>query len=161
MSLQTDKIFKAAIMSDADLLAIVTPAPTTAQPHPKPRIYNTAIPVPDEDLDNVPVPYIIVMYNGMTNDNTTKDDYESDTDTVNIGIEVAATTRGQLATIMQMIRDAVRNFFSNYTPPEDDDAEDLSDEIPIDYQVSATDVRYDAYKPCHWQVLNYQCDTNR
>ena len=64
MSLQTDKIFKAAIMSDADLLAIVTPAPTTAQPHPKPRIYNTAIPVPDEDLDIVEAHYID-MYNTL------------------------------------------------------------------------------------------------
>ena len=161
MSLHTDIAFKAAIMSDADLLAIVTPSPTPAQPHPKPRIYNSAIPVPDENLDNVPVPYIIVMYNGMTNDAGTKDDYECDTDTVQIGIEVAATTRGQLAKIMMMIREAVRNYFINYEPPEDEDAEDLSEEIPIDYQVSASPVIYNAYKPCHWQVLNYQCDTNR
>lgn len=148
-------------MSDAELLSIVTPAPTSYQPHPKPRIYNTAIPVPDEDLDNVPVPYIIVENNGMTNDQSTKDDYEGDTDTVQIGIEVAASTRGQLGTIMQMIRDAVRNFFINYTPPTDPDAEDLSNEIPLDYQLSASSVNYDSWKPCFWQVLNYQCDTYR
>ena len=156
MSLQTDMLFKAALMGDPEIRDIVTPASAPG----KPRIYNTAIPFPDENFENVPAPYIVIMYNGMENDNTTKDDYEGDTDTVQIGIEVAATTRGQLAKLMKMIRNAVREFFINYTPPEDG-TEDLSDEIPIDYKFSATDVRYDAYKPCHWQVLNYQCDTNR
>ena len=157
MSLLTDKIFKAAIMSNGDLLALVTPEPTSYNPHPKPRLYNTAIPLPDEDADNVPVPYIIIMNEGTDNDQGTKDDYEGDTDTVNIGIEVAATTRGQLGTISQMIRDAVHDFFVNY----DIETEDLGDLIPIDYHFSATRINYDPDKPCYWMVLNYQCDTNR
>ena len=146
-------------MSDAEILAAVTPAPTSYNPHPKPRIYNTSIPVPDEDLDNVPVPYIIVTFDGLTNDQSTKDDYEGDTDTVTVSIEATATTRKQLAKLMTMIRDAVHNYFVNYTPPEDED--DMSNEVPIDYLLSASEVSYDAWKPCVFQVLTYQCDTYR
>ena len=178
MSLHTDIAFKAAIMSDADLLAIVTPSPTPAQPHPKPRIYNSAIPVPDENLDNVPVPYIIVMYNGMTNDAGTKDDYEGDTDTVQIGIEVAAKTREQLGVIMRRIRKIIHEDFmfvwgyadlrdTNDVQLEDTNGfrlrvmreyDEIVNRIPYSYTVSAQAVQYDPWKPCFWQVLNYQCD---
>ena len=161
MSLITDIVFKAAIMSDSEIRAIVTPSATSYQSHPKPRIYNTAIPVPDEDLDNVPVPYIIIIPKNGNNDTGTKDDYEGDTDTVNVEVLAATSTRGQLGKLMTMIRNAVRDFFVNYAPPEDDDAEDLSEEIPLDYQVGWSDVFYDSYKPCYYQSLYYQCDTNR
>lgn len=148
-------------MSDAEIRAAVTPAPTSYNPYPKPRIYNTSIPVPDEDLDNVPVPYIIVKFDGMTNDQSTKDDYEGDTDTVTVSIEVTATTRKQLAKLMKMIREAVHDYFVNYTPPNDDSEDDMSDEVPIDYLISASEVNYDAWKPCMFQTMTYQCDTYR
>ena len=161
MSLITDIVFKEAIMSNAEIRAIVTPAATSYQAHPQPRIYNVAIPVPDEDLDNVQVPYIIIMPGTGVNGMSTKDDYEGDTDTVNIEILVATTTRGQLGKLMKMIRNAVQDFISDYTPPEDDDAEDLSEEIPIDYTLRWSEVFFNAYKPCYYQSFYYQCDTNR
>jgi hypothetical protein len=62
------------------------------------RLYSTAIPMPDEDAENVPVPYIIVSFNGLNNEGTTKDDpFEGDTDVVQIGVEVTAVNREQLA----------------------------------------------------------------
>ncbi|MBR7125988.1 MAG: hypothetical protein IKC86_05225, partial [Prevotella sp.] len=70
-SLATDSIFIAAIRSDADIMQEIGG-----------RIYSTAIPLPDEDADNVPVPYIIVTFDGLTNDQTTKDSLEANTDTV-------------------------------------------------------------------------------
>ena len=149
MSLQTDRVFFDAMNSSTDLAALVGD-----------RIYNTAIPGTDEDIDNVPVPYIVVTFDGLNNEDYTKDnDFEGDTDIVQIGIEVAANDREELANIANLIRSTVDNYFANYEPSAGE--EDLTDEIPEDYSFSAQAVQYDAWKPCYWQVLNYRCDTIR
>lgn len=143
MSLATDIAFYHALSSNERLRGIVDN-----------RIYNTAIPLPDEDADNAPIPYIIITFDGMTNDATTKDDpYEGDGDSVNISVLATAETRLALSDIMQIIRDTIHDYFV-----ENGDTEDI---IPFDYQLSATPVQYDSWKPCYWQSLTYQCDTNR
>lgn len=143
MSLATDIAFYHALSSNERLRGIVDN-----------RIYNTAIPLPDEDADNAPIPYIIITFDGMTNDATTKDDpYEGDGDSVNISVLATADTRLALSDIMQIIRDTIHDYFV-----ENGDTEDL---IPFDYQLSASSVQYDSMKPCYWQTLTYQCDTNR
>lgn len=143
MSLQTDIAFNHALATDERLRTAV-----------EGRIYNTAIPLPDEDADNVPVPYIIITYDGMTNDVATKDDpYEGDGDSVNISVLVVAATRSALADLMQMVRDTIHDYFVEHA-----DEEDI---IPMDYSLSATPVQYDSWKPCYFQTLTYQCDTNR
>ena len=156
MSLQTDRIFLDALMSNAELTAMLGAKDATATKEAVlPRIYNTAIPLPDEEADNVPVPYIILSFDALTNDQSTKDSFEGDTDQVQIGIEIAAVNRPQLGTLAELVRQTVREYFENIDP-EDDDYE----LIPLDYQFSASAVQYDAQKPCYWQVLQYQCDTN-
>ena len=126
MSLQTDIIFVAAIKSDTALIQQLAAR----------DVYNTAIAMPDEDLDNAEVPYVIVAEGDVVNDNTTKDDYEGDTDSVNITIEVA-----------------IRRYFCNVT-----DEDECFDMVPLDYQFSAKPVAYDPLKPCYWRELIYQCD---
>lgn len=143
MSLQTDIIFVAAIKSDTELLRQLAIG----------DVYNTAIALPDEELDNAQVPYVIVSQGEGVNDGTTKDDYEGDTDSVNITIEVAARTRAELGTLASRIRKAVRRFFMNVT--EEDDFFDM---VPLDYQFSFKPVTYDPLKPCWWMELIYQCD---
>ena len=145
MSLQTDIIFVAAIKSDAELLRQLAIG----------DVYNTAIALPDEDLDNADVPYVIVAEGDVVNDNTTKDDYEGDTDSVNITVEVAARTRAELGQMTDRIRKAIRRYFCNVT--EEDECFDM---VPLDYQFSAKPVAYDPLKPCYWRELNYQCDVN-
>lgn len=147
MSLQTDIIFVRALRGNTELLAKL----------PAGDVYNTAIALPEEDAENAPLPYIIVSFDGLTNDQTTKDGYESDYDTVNIGVEVAAATRDQLFDLTQSVRDTVLSFFEGLQSDPTDDDFNL---VPLDYQLSATGVRYDDQKPCYWQILNYQCDTN-
>ena len=143
-------------MSNAELTAMLGAKDATATTEAVlPRIYNTAIPLPDEEADNVPVPYIILSFDALTNDQSTKDSFEGDTDQVQIGIEIAAVNRPQLGTLAELVRQTVREYFENIDP-EDDDYE----LIPLDYQFSASAVQYDSAKPCHWQVLQYQCDTN-
>jgi hypothetical protein len=92
----------------------------------------------------------------LTNDVETKDDpYEGDSDSVNISIEIAAKTRPELGQLAEAVRRQVHQYFVD-ADPDDEDA----DLIPHDYQFSAQAVIYDSSKPCYWQVLSYQCDTN-
>lgn len=112
------------------------------------RLYGTAIPLPDEDLDNVPVPYVIVTFNGLTNDQGTKDDrYESRYDKVEIGVEVTAKTLDDLHVLTEMVRDTILSYLRSRTTAVDD------------YLFTAEGIQYDSMKPCYWQVLRYQCDT--
>ena len=135
-SLATDKIFIAAIKADTQLMAQIGG-----------RLYPTAIPLPDESVDNVPVPYVIVTFDGLTNDAATKDDpYESDNDVVNIGIEITAKNRAALAALASAVRSTIHSYMLEQTS-------DIED-----YQFSAEAVQYDQFKPCFWQTLRYQCD---
>ena len=146
MSLQTDIIFVKALRADEELMAKLAAG----------DVYNTAIALPDEDLDNAPLPYVIVSFDGLTNDIDTKDDpYESDSDAVNISIEIAARTRSELGQLAEAVRHQVHQYFLDADPTDED-----ADLIPHDYQFSAQAVNYDSQKPCYWQVLTYQCDTN-
>lgn len=140
MGLSTDSIFIAALTSSAEVMQTIDG-----------RLYSTAIPMPDEDAENVPVPYIIVTFNGLNNEGTTKDDpFEGDTDVVQIGVEVTAINREQLAELTQLVRSTIHDYLT----------EDVDDERQTidDYQLSAEAVQYDSMKPCYWQTIRYQCD---
>ena len=137
MSLATDSIFVKAIQSDASLMQKIGG-----------RLYGTAIGLPDEEADNVPVPYIIVTFNGLTNDQGTKDDrYESRYDKVEIGVDVTAQTLDELHNLTETVRDTILSYLRSRTTAVDD------------YLFTAEGIQYDSMKPCYWQVLRYQCDT--
>ena len=150
MSLATDSIFVSALKSNSDLLEKLTESiddDSTTVIDETPRLYGTAIGLPDEDADNVPVPYVIVTFDGLTNDQGTKDDrYESPYDTVNIGVEVTAKTLDDLHTLTQMVRDTILSYLRT------------NDTAIMDYNFAAQQIQYDSLKPCYWQVLTYQCD---
>lgn len=148
MSLITDAIFVKALRSNAALIAAL----------PAGDVYNTAIALPDEDADNAPLPYVIVSYDGLNNQDTTKDnDYDGLTDTVTIGIEIAAETRPKLGELAVMIRKTIADRFQQIAQdPQDEDYALL----PNAYTMQAQPVQYDSLKPCYWQRLTFQCDTN-
>ena len=136
MSLATDSIFVYALKSNSTLVESVGG-----------RIYGTAIPLPDEDADNAPVPYLIVTFDGLNNDVDSKDDeMESDTDKVNISIEVVGETLAKLHELTQAVRDTVRDYLAT------------NDTDITEYLFGAQAIQYDSLKPCYWQVLTYQCD---
>ena len=146
MSLITDKVFYNALRSNAELMATVSG-----------RIESTSIPVPDEEFGNVPVPYVIITFDGLQNDGFTKDNsFEGDTDKVQVGIEVAANTRDELGDIMQAIRETVVAYFEDIEGHALDDY----DYVPVNYTFTASPVGYDSMKPCYYQTLTYNCDTN-
>jgi len=158
MSLQTDRIFFLALSSNAELTTAIGG-----------RLYNTAIPLPDEDAFNVPVPYVVLSFDGLNNTDTTKDSsYAGDSDTVTISALVTANTREELADLTQMIRDTVTDYFENATDDPEEAAVDgtlhlLSAEdyamIPEDMTFQASRVDWDQFKPCYWQTLTYVCET--
>ena len=138
MGLATDSIFIAALSASEDIME------TTGG-----RIYGTAIPLPDEDAENVPLPYIIVTFESMQNGETTKDDlYEGSEDKVQVSIGVVGQTLGQLHDLTQMVRDVILDYFRNNASAVED------------YTFSAQGIQYDSMKPCYWQVLSYQCEVN-
>lgn len=149
MSLQTDSIFIAALQSSPELMESITTYVSKGEEHrsEQPRLYGTAIPMPEEDADNVPLPYLIVTFDGLNNDQTTKDDtYESDYDQVQIGIEAAAPTLEALHTLTQKVREVVHTYFVEH-------------ETQVSgYQFRAEPIIYDEWKPGYGQVLRYQCD---
>ena len=140
--------FVKALRSNAALIASL----------PAGDVYNTAIALPDEDADNAPLPYVIVSFDGLNNQDTTKDnDYDGLTDTVTIGIEIAAETRPQLGELAVMIRKTIADRFQQIAQdPQDEDYALL----PNAYTMQAQPVQYDSLKPCYWQQLTFQCDTN-
>jgi hypothetical protein len=146
MSLATDSIFITALQSNSELLEALGYDPETGE---NARLYCTAIPLPDEDADNVPVPYVIVTFDGLTNDQGTKDDrYESEYDTVNIGVELTARNINELHNLTQMVRDTILSYLRS------------NDTAIMDYNFAAQQIQFDSLKPCYWQVLTYQCDVN-
>ena len=150
MSLATDSIFVSALQSNSELQEKLTEYiddDDNVQYDETPRLYGTAIGLPDEDADNVPVPYVIVTFDGLTNDQGTKDDrYESENDTVNIGVEVTAKTLDDLHELTQMVRDTILSYLRT------------NDTAIMDYNFAAQQIQYDSMKPCYWQMITYQCD---
>ena len=144
MSLATDSIFITALQSNSELLEALGYDPETGE---NARLYCTAIPLPDEDAENVPVPYVIITFDGLTNDQCTKDDrYESEYDTVNIGLEVTARNINELHDLTQMVRDTILSYLRE------------NDTAIMDYNFAAQQIQFDSMKPCYWQMLTYQCD---
>ena len=147
MSLITDAIFVKALRSNAELIEQL----------PAGDVYNTAIALPEEDADNAPVPYIIVSFDGLQNQDQTKDDdFEAESDNVQIGVTVCAETRPQLGELAMAVRRTVREYFREH---QGDDSDEDYQLIPDDMTLSAQPVQYDSLKPCYWQQLTYQCDT--
>ena len=148
MSLLTDIIFVKALRSNAELISQL----------PAGDVYNTTIPVPDEEVENAEVPYVIVTFDGLNNMDTTKDDaFEAETDNVTIGIECAARTRPELGELLTAVRTTIREYFREHYGDDTDEDYAL---IPNDITLSAQGVQYDSMKPCFWQTLTYQCDTD-
>lgn len=154
MSLQTDLIFVRALQQSGDIDLIVDD-----------RIYMTAIPRPEEELVNEPLPYIIVTFDGITPQEQTKDaEYDTDTDTVSVGIVVVAETRPKLAELSELVRSTIKAYFEYLQGTDPDELSDADKEmlplLPYSAQPSGGQVIYNDEKPCYWLTLQYQCDVN-
>lgn len=146
MSLQTDIIIVKALRADAALMAELDAG----------DVYNTSITLPDAEAENAEVPYLIVSFDGMNEEGGTKDSsYEPEGDVVNVGIEIAAKTRAQLAELAIRARRAVVTYLKSVGEGDED-----YPLLPRSISFSAQKVQYDAMKPCFWQQLNINCITD-
>ena len=113
------------------------------------RIFNTMRPEYDEQEDKIP--YIVVTYEGMTNDNDNKDSIEGDEDVERVNVLSVAQDRVHLSNIVNAARTAIRDYLDG----------DAFDTYGIaDYSVSASPVMGDWTVPCTYQSLNYTIYTN-
>ena len=114
------------------------------------RIYSIAIPMPEENINESLVPWVIILFDGLNNDDATKDDpFESSTDTVQISIEIAAQTPDDLMDLAQLVRDTIHDEMVNGH---------TFDSI-YDYKFSAA-MQYDDLTPCFYTRLSYSCSVS-
>lgn len=140
MSLVTDKFFYDALRNNADVIEVT-----------EGRIFNTARPEIDEKVDKIP--YIIIQNMGTQEQNLTKDEDTTDSDTITI--LVVAETREGLGDMATLIRKTIKDAMDELD--YDDGVE--SGYNMLDYTFSAGAVLYDSMKPCHYQELTWICET--
>lgn len=149
MGLFTDAFFKSAIESDATLMDTL----------PAHAVYNN-IADPDYDMDNVPMPYIIVNNDGGSNDAQTKDNYEGGEDQVNISIRIVAKTNDSLRQLALRVRRTIFDYMQASAQRIEDGTPVLNDDLrPYDYQFTFSDVAYVQDKPSHTMMFYYNCST--
>ena len=118
------------------------------------RIFNPARSTVDEEEDRLP--YIIVNFDKLTNEESTKDNAnEGDTDIVDVSITICAEDRVSLATLAKNVRDAINDYFNNL-----DAAEAFNLDAPNWWRFSTDAVYYEEGRPCVYTKFYYSCDTN-
>ena len=145
--ISTDIFFIAAIKSNTELMEAL----------PAHDVYDN-VANPDEDMDNVKLPYIIINNDGGQNIAESKDDnYESEDDRVNISVRITACNRQQLDAIASEVRKTIRQYMIDMDNAEPGQEGELFDLKPYDYEMSFSDISFVPDKPCHQIVLYYMC----
>ena len=124
-------------------------ASDTVQTLTEGRIFNTIRPELDEKEDKIP--YIVVTYEGMTNDCDNKDMVEGASDNERVQVLCVACDRIQLANLINAARDAIREYLSEH--------DSLIEFGIADYELSASAILSDWTVPCTYQSLNYSIST--
>ena len=148
------EIFYDAIKADETLKEAVkytTPQGTTAY-----AIINTCFEVPPGELDNTPLPNIIITNDGFQNNQSTKDCvWESDEDTVQASVDVAASSPQEVDSLVAKVRKAIDTYITTmYT--NGSAIPELQPGSP-----SSQGIEWDWMKPCYYQKITYQCITEK
>lgn len=139
MQKELDEIFYDALTSDSNVTAIV----------PVDRIKSTCFEVPPTSADNTPLPYIIITDDPFQDEQATKDElWESDWDTVQAGIEIAAVSAKEVKHLRRIVRHALAQYVKSMS----------DNERPVLRSFSNEGITWDWTKPCYYDTLHYQCD---
>lgn len=116
------------------------------------RVKSTCFEVPPAENDNTPLPNIIITYDGFENVDATKDTvWESDDDSVQVSVDVAASSPNEVKSLIRAVRRAVKTHIVGlYQHGED---------TPQFDRLSSNGIAWDWVKPCYYQKLTYQCIT--
>ena len=150
MGLLTDIFFVKAIKSNEWLLSVL----------PKGNVYNN-VADPDFDMQNVPLPYVIVNNDGGDNLVATKDDeFEGQEDRVTISIRMVARSREELAEMAVQVRRTIVDYTrAAQQRIEAGEAVDGDQYAPYQYTMRFSDISFDMEKPSHSQMFYYDCLT--
>lgn len=137
-----DEIIFDAIMADADLVAAVG--------GPK-QIESTCFEVsPLEEQDNTPVPYLLVMNDGLQNNIATKDYvWEGPEDSVSATVEITGIEPREVERLLKMVRRAVERYIVAMSS--------MGEPTPQLESLQASQLQWDWTKPCYYQHLTYTC----
>ena len=148
------EIFYDAIKADETLKEAVkytTPQGTTAY-----AIINTCFEVPPGELDNTPLPNIIITNDGFQNNTSTKDCvWEADEDTVQASVDVAASSPQEVDNLVAKVRKAIDTYITTMYP-NGNAIPELQPGSP-----SSQGIEWDWMKPCSYQKITYQCITEK
>ena len=147
---QVDEIIYDAIKADSDLmakLAYTTPQGSTAY-----AIRSTCFEVPPDELDNTPIPYVVIHDDGFQNQQTMKDCvWEAYEDQVQTTVEIAADSPEEVKQLIKDVRKAVEDYIvTMYSSGE---------YIPELVSLTSDGTEWDWTKPCYYSHLIYQCIT--
>ena len=136
--MELDDIIYAAITGDSSLVSLTDG-----------NIVTCCFEVPPDIEDNTPLPYIIIVEDPTQNEQGTKDDvWDSDYDSAQVSIEIAATTKAEVKQLRRMVRKAIREYVSIMDYASRPDLKSFSNE----------GIAWDWLKPCYYDRLHYQCD---
>ena len=134
-------IFLDAITADADLHEATNG-----------NIVSTCFEIPPDELDNTPLPNIIVTNDGFQNNYDTKDDvWESNVDMVQASVDVAASTPKEVDGLVAKVRAAIQSYILDMYE-DDENIPELQPGFP-----SSQGIEWDWIKPCYYQKITYQC----
>lgn len=115
------------------------------------RIYPVCIEVPPMDQDKTPLPYIVIMKNGFSNQPGDKDrEWEDDEETTMTSVLVSAKNPKSLDSLVTCIRKAVAGYIGQMDYGE----------RPALLRVSSEGSAWDWTRPCYHETINYQCLIN-
>ena len=135
--LELDEIFYAALMANETIVSDTDG-----------RIFSTCVEVPPTEADNTPLPYIIIMDEGLQNDQTTKDDiWESIEDRVQASVMVNAISPKEVKRLTRISRKAIADYIAT-----------MSGNRPYLQSLTTDGTAWDWTKPCYYKTLVYQCD---
>ena len=144
---QVDEIIYDAIKADSDLMAQLAyqkPDGSTGY-----AVVSTCFEIPPDELDNTPLPNIIITDDGMQNNVTTKDCmWEGGEDQVQVTVDIAAASPEEVKAIMRRVRKAVEVYMVS-----------LGSDMPELENLTAGELAWDWMKPCYFKPLIYQCKT--
>lgn len=139
--IELDEIFYAALMANETIVSDTGG-----------RIFSTCVEVPPTEADNTPLPYIIIMDEGLQNDQSTKDDvWESIEDRVQASVMINAASPKEVKRLTRISRKAIADYISA-----------MQGNRPFLQSLTTDGTAWDWTKPCYFDVAHYQCDvTNK
>lgn len=114
------------------------------------RIVSTCFEVGPDEVDNTPLPCIIVMDDGLQNNPDTKDcEWEAYEDRVTASVEVDAESSKAVKALIRKVRHAIADYIQTlYNEGE---------EIPKLESIVSNGIAWDWMKPCYHSTLTYNC----